>query len=387
MHIPLKLAFYNEAGEQLTVVDEKGKSDSEFLLEFRNKSENFVFTGFTTKPVVSLNRGFTAPILLEFEQTTQELATLMAFDTDYYNKWNAIQAMMTLELNQLKGDINTLSDTFTNSFGKMLEHTSDDPYFYGFALALPSQSQLNNDLNVCDFDNINRAHKKLAQLIGTKFYDQFQRVYNSINLADYRVDSKDVGLRKLKNICLKYMTASTNEAALVEVHNSYNNATNMTDELNGLSLIVNYDESENKQKACEKFITKWKNEFLVINKWFAAQASWEDDRCLDLVRELENHRLFRKDNPNMLRSLYRMFGANVVAFNRADGEGYKYMVDKILEVDKINPQVASRLDTTFSIIKKVDTNRCEMMKKELKRILDCSDTSKDTFEIVSKYLN
>lgn len=387
LHIPLKLAFYSKTGEQLIVTDEKGKNANEFLLEFRNKSESFTFTGLKEKPVVSLNRGFTAPIILEFEQSTEELATLMAFDTDYYNKWNAIQAMMTVELNQLKGDVSNLSDTFTSSFGKLLENTSDDPYFYGFALALPSQSQLNNDLKICDFDNINNAHKKLTQLIGSKFYDQFEKVYKSINLTEYRVDSKDVGLRKLKNICLKYMTASTKEAALAEVDSSYENATNMTDELNGLSLIINYDHSDNKQKACEKFITKWKDEFLVVNKWFAAQASWEDERCLDLVKELEGHKLFRKDNPNMLRSLYRMFGTNVVAFNRADGEGYKYMVDKILEVDKINPQVASRLATTFSMIKKVDSNRSELMKKQLKRILDCSDTSKDTFEIVSKYLN
>lgn len=386
LHIPIRLAFFGNDGSQLKVTDEKGSKSDEFLIELREKSSQFTFNGFDSYPILSLNRGFSAPIKIDYQQGINDNAVLMAHDSDSFNRWNATQQMMIEQIMKIKNGANELSNEFCESFKQLLSVSLKDPYFYAFSLDLPSESVLNDLLDVCDFDGVSQARSQAQKLIANIFETEFVEIYSSIKFEKFSISGTDIGLRKLKNVCLKYLAVTQAKANLDKVYEHYRTANNMTDESSSLSMLIHFASGEQRQKAIDDFINKWSDEFLVKTSWFAMMASYKGEDSIEKMIELEQSKHFDYKNPNMLRSLYGTFGGNLTVFNKSDGSGYQFMRERIQKVDAINPQVASRLATSFSRINRVSDDLKILMVKELKVLSECSSTSKDTLEIVNRFL-
>jgi aminopeptidase N len=194
------------------------------------------------------------------------------------------------------------------------------------------------------------------------------------------------GARALKNQALSYLVASGSDLGMKSLEQHYTRASNMTEEVSGLALYVKTGAGPD-HPAVKAFYQKWKNDSLVMLKWFAALAGYSaQDKAISVLQTLEKDPLFKKDIPNYLRSLYAQFARNnLVSFHKKDGSGYHFMADRIKDIDTFNPQVASRTASAFSLINKVDKVRQAEMKSALEKIM-AGKTSRDTYEVVSKYL-
>ncbi len=379
LHIPFRVGILSGNGEE------------EKLLELRKMDETFSFK-VNGKPILSLNRGFSAPVHVDYKYSMGELFELMGRDSDPYCKYEATQKVYDRifqeDLSHLKsnGQLRTeLPQEFVAAMSALLKDERIDNSFKSFLLDLPTQNGLSQEMNQPDFDAIHDVHKNLEKKIGVTFKGWFDQEYTRLTGAQkFELTPKAFGERALKNKVLHYIVASGEGMKTLENH--YEKATNMTEEIAGLAKFVQAGVPLD-HPAVRKFYDKWKHDSLVMLKWFgvlAAQSPKED--AVKRLAILENDPLFKKEIPNYLRSLYFQFAKNnLVSFHQKDGSGYSFVAERIRMIDKINPQVASRAATSFSFIKKVDPIRQDGMKKALQSILE-NQPSRDTFEVVSKYL-
>jgi aminopeptidase N len=391
LHIPFKVALFDTEGNELNVADESGAMGKEFLLEIRDEEVSYTFKNVQSAPILSMNRGFTAPVIVNYEYSNKELATLMGTDTDDFNRYEAGQILMEKTLfdyrSQIaKGEKPSLETGFKSAYKELLTSAKSNAAFFTFALQLPAEASLNEKLAIFDIDGVHSSREALKTDLANEYSEEFFALYTALNVSEkFSVDSEAMGRRDLKNFALTMLTLNTNPSEDL-VYKHLANATNMTDEICALNLICQFQDCDRKTQAIKSFEVKWKNESLVINKWLKAQSGVDDKNIIDKLIKLETHELFDKNNPNKLRALYGPFSANLSRFHAKDGSGYRFMVDKLIEIDAYNPQVASRLINVFGKINQIDTFRQELMRGELKRIAQNTKTSKDVLEKVTKYL-
>ncbi|MFL5782968.1 MAG: aminopeptidase N [Bacteriovoracaceae bacterium] len=381
LHVPFRVGVLSDKGE-----DEK-------LLEIKNMEEITCFKVSGT-PYLSLNRGFSAPVNVEYDYSLGELLHLMGQDTDPYCKYEATQKvydrMIQEDLSHLKAHEKLpqeLPDDFRKAMSELLNDERIDLSFKSFLLDLPSESGISQEMNRPDFDAIHAVHKNLERKIGHAFHDWFEKEYHRLNGGrKFELTPKAFGERALKNKALHYLVSSDSAGSKKILADHYERATNMTDEIAGLAGYVRSGVSLD-HPAVRKFYDKWKGDSLVMLKWFGTLAAFSPKaEAVARIRVLENDPLFKKEVPNYMRALYFQFARNnLVSFHQKDGSGYEFLAEKIRMIDKINPQVASRGATSFSFIRKVDPDRQGAMKKALQSILS-NQPSRDTFEVVSKYL-
>jgi aminopeptidase N len=350
----------------------------EKLLSLKNSTETFVFENQKSKPVPSLLRGFSAPVILKYAYTEAELLHLMANDDDPFNRWEAGQRLATEAILDKSGKP---SPAFLEAARKLLVHP--DPAFAAEALALPAESFLAEQLDVVDPDRLHTSRNSLRIEIARALKDDLLSTYQKLKgKGAYSPDAASAGRRALRNLSLSYL-AELGMSALA--YEQFKTADNMTDSIAALGVLANLDCPE-RQPALDAFYARWKDEPLVVDKWLSVQATSRLPGTLARVRELLAHPAFDLKVPNKVYSLIRAFASNHVRFHAADGAGYAFLADQIVALDALNPQVAARMARAFDRWKKFDQGRRAHARRHLERVRDTKGLSKDVGEIVNKAL-
>lgn len=383
LHMPFKVGLLNVSDKSQTVHD----------LELKSMNESFRFK-VSGKVIPSLNLGFTAPVHVDYPYEVKELMELMSFEKDPYCRYEAAQKIYD---HYLKSDLNLykvngtipadLSAEFKTAVSTLLEDNKIDLSFKSYLLALPTESSLSQEIDKPDFSAIHAVHKNFKKKMGLAFQGWFLKEHQRLSQAgEFELTPKAYGERALKNQCLSYLVASGTEAALKTLDQHYSNASNMTEEVAGLQQYVLLGHGP-EHEAIQKFYQKWKGDSLVMLKWFGAlSTNTPKEKAIELIKTLEKDALFLKEVPNYLRSLYMSFAKNNLdAFHNASGESYDFIADRILMIDGFNPQVASRLASSFSFVNNLDPVRQKLMRNALNKILS-GNISRDTYEVVSKYV-
>jgi aminopeptidase N len=350
----------------------------EKLLSLKRPEEQYVFEGLKERPVPSLLRGFSAPVILKYPYTEAELLHLMANDDDAFNRWEAGQRLATEAILEKAGKP---SPAFLEAARRLLAHP--DPAFAAEALALPAESFLAEQMEVVDPDRLHESRNALRREMARALKGDFLQTYEKLkSTGAYSPDPASAGRRALRNLCLNYLGELGMSALAYE---QFKRADNMTDSMGALSVLANLDCAE-RQPALDAFYARWHEEPLVVDKWLAVQASSRLPGTLFNVIKLLKHPAFDIKVPNKVYALIRAFGSNHVRFHAADGGGYAFLAEQTIALDALNPQVAARMARAFDRWKKFDEGRKAHARRQLERVRDTQGLSKDVAEIVSKAL-
>ncbi|MDH5570499.1 MAG: aminopeptidase N [Gammaproteobacteria bacterium] len=393
-HIPVTVALLDHQGNEMPVQLESSSlaNVKEYTLSVTQQKESFNFINVTSKPTVSLGRGFSAPVKINAPYTNETLAFLFAHDTDEFNRWDAgqklaINIMLDLVRCYESGETLVMDQALVHAFSKTLSNTKLDQALVAQALTLPSESYLADQCKIVNVDAIHAVRQFLRQQLALALQQKWLETYTRNNVTKkYSFNAADMAQRALKNLCLSYLM----EIDTAEVHaicaNQFTQADNMTDAMAALSILSHYDIPERTQ-AIQQFYTKWKADKLVVDKWFSIQAMSRLPATIRTVNELMRHPAFSIKNPNNVRAVIGRFCAgNPVQFHAADGGGYALLTDIVLQLDSLNPQIAARLLQIMSRWRRYDEHRQNLMREQLQRVVNKAGLSKDVYEIASKCL-
>lgn len=375
------------------LLSKETKNVTETQLEIKSLKDTFRLSK-NGSVIASLNRGFSSPVHVDYPYSTEDLMYLMSYDNDPYCRFDATQKVyqqiLIKQLEQFKktGELSkNLDKDFENSFNALLNDSSIDHSFKSYLLELPSENSLSQELNQPDFDSIHTVHSHFKKQLGLTFHNWFIHEHSLLlKKGPFELTPKAFGERSLRNQCLSFLVSSGSKDGIEVLKNHYFNAGNMTEEIFGLQQFISTG-IDLEHEAISGFYKKWGHDSLVMQKWFAALAAYTPkSHALDRIRVIEKDSLFKSDVPNYLRSLYLQFSKNNLhSFHSTDGLGYDFLVEKISWIDGFNPQVASRISSAFSLINKLDDVRQSKMRNSLDRLIK-SKISKDTYEVISKYL-
>lgn len=369
---PLKIALLGETGEELV----------EETLTVSKEYEEFTFE-LEAKPVLSINRDFSAPIIIE--QTNTSYPFLMKYDTNSFVRYESAQsfALETLESMMLGEGIDL---QYIESYGAILD-SDIDLSFKALLLELPTVSAIMQRQNVVDFEPIYKAKEDLQKYLASKYREKFLKLYESNNDLDSKdISSISMAKRALKNRALKMLSCIRNDEVSQLALEQYKNSQTMTDKITALDILENINE-ELAQVALKDFYQKYKSDTLVMNKYFSILSASHREGVLQRVIKLQEDEAYDAKVPNLVRSLIGVFARNYKYFHAKDGSGYKFVCDKVIEIDKINPQMSSALVSAFKVYKKLNKTNKSVMKVELERVISIESLSKNCFEIVNKILN
>ena len=390
-HIPVAMGLMDSSGALMTVNNEQQAQTGEnFILDFTEQQQQFTFSGVTEKPVLSILRGYSAPVKLDFERSDDELAFCMAHESDDFNRWDAGQQLATRIILNLVEAIGqqqalTLPDYFVQACRTTLQNESLGNALLARALALPSLSYVGEMMDTIDVDAIHQAREFIHRQLAEQLQAQWLAVYENNAVATFDLSPASMGKRFLRNLALSYLmyTPETGEPL---AHQQFKQADNMTDQLAAFKALVHH-ESVLSNEVIDDFYAQWRDDNLVMDKWFTVQASAPNASTLKRVEALFNHPDFDLKNPNRVRSLLGAFcSANPVCFHHHSGFGYALLGRYIEKLDPLNPQIAARLSIPLTRWKRYDDKRQQRMKDELQRLLALPALSKDVTELVSKSL-
>ncbi len=366
---------------KIALLDAQGKEIVNEMLIISKESETFVYENLKAKPVLSINRDFTAPIIVEQEHV--DFAFLIKHDTNSFIKYEATQAFAieTLE-SMMQGE--EINPAFVDSFGHLL-HLDGDLSYKALLLELPSVSTLMQRQDEVDFEPIYEAKEKLAKYLAVTYEKELLSLYSEHHQTDAELDSLSMGKRSLKNRVLRILNANETLANAELAKKQYEESTSMSDRVVALDILENVH-PEFVTVALADFYEKYKEETLVMNKYFSILASSHREGTLDRVQALQNDAAYDEKVPNLVRSLIGVFARNYKHFHAKDGHGYSFVADKIIEIDKINAQMASGLAGAFKIVSRMNSYNKELMIKELKRVVSTQNLSKNTLEIIIKII-
>jgi aminopeptidase N len=391
MVIPLSFGLVGRDGCDLSLKSsDHNKSNPIVLTEATSR---FEFFGINERPVLSINRGFSAPIKLVSNHSRDELSFLAAHDSDPFNRWQALQtiSMRTLVENadaaragrHLRSD-----DHLVSAVSTILEDRSVEPAFVALALIPPGESEIAREIaQDIDPDAIFQARTALRAEIGDRLAPLLTAAYDQMTVnGGYFPDAQSAGRRALRNVALDLLAASGRASAVTRAARHYHDADNMTDRMAALAALSPHDVRERNQ-ALDDFYTRYASDALVIDKWFSLQAVIPQPETLTRVRALTARPAFSMSNPNRVRALVGAFAhGNATQFNRADGAGYMFIAETILALDPKNPQVSARLATAFRSWRILEKNRRSKAEAALNRIKAWSGISRDLSDIVERAL-
>ena len=361
------------------------------VLELTKDKQTFRFSQVTRKPIPSLLRNFSAPVKLEYSYTDDELAHLMAHDSDAFNRWEATQRLAMQRLLQLvvkvqKGEELVLDELFINAMRTTLNDQTLDPSFREVVLTLPSELMIAEQCEVIDPQAIHAARKFMRNTLAEKLKADFIAAYEANQTAGkYSADAKSAGKRGLKNLCLSYLLGWKDDSTLELAIAQIDAADNMTDRLAALMGLLNTG-SKSAAQPLNRYYQDFKNEALVIDKWFSLQAV-ATHTDVKAVRKLMTHPDFTLKNPNRARSLIFSFcNGNPAQFHSPDGTGYDFWTEQVIALNKLNPQVAARLVRTLDHWKKFKPELKMKMQSALNKVAAAKGLSKDVQELVVKAL-
>ena len=391
-HLPLSMGFIGAECEDMpTQLEGESKAvTGTRVLEIKKSETVFRFINVEHKPILSLLRHFSAPVRLSYPYTDEELLWLLQCDSDPFARWEAEQLFAKRLIFKLVDDYHEekplkMDDRFVKSFQKIIQGSYKDPWYEATLLLLPSESYLMQFIKKMDIEALFKVRQFVKKALATALVDDLKRSYEKHRLVGYEYHYADVGKRALKNRCLSYLTETNDKLYYQLAYQQFKNSDNMTDAVGALSALINHD-CEERDQALEEFYQQWKDQPLIVNKWLSLQASSTLPSTLEVVRKLTQHPAFDIKNPNNVYSLLAVFGANVVRFHDANGEGYRLVVDYVLKIDPVNPQVAAKILQPLTRWKIMDEKHQTLMKTELTRIARTSKLSTDVYEIVAKSL-
>ncbi|MCF8179424.1 MAG: aminopeptidase N [Sulfuritalea sp.] len=393
LHIPVALGLVLPDGSD--ALPEKTT-----VVSLTEATQTFVFDNIPATPVASLLRNFSAPVHLDFEQSDAELAHLMAHDSDACNRWEAGQRLATriLLAGIAAGGEGTawIPETFVAAVARVLDDgLTHDAALATEALVLPAEQVLAEEMvsagKTADPNAIHLARITLRRQLATRLHDKFESVWQALQPSEpYAPEGAQIGRRALRNLALGYLAesdaATLNASVMPRLMKQVNEADNMTDVIAALATLANLDVPE-RTRALEGFYARWQNEALVVDKWLQVQATSRLPGTTSRVRELMAHPAFDIKNPNKVYSLVRAFcAANPRHFHAADGSGYQLAADVILELQAMNPQVASRIARSFDRWRQYDDERQGHARAQLERIQACPGLARDIAEVVGNAL-
>ncbi|SMC60347.1 aminopeptidase N [Desulfocicer vacuolatum DSM 3385] len=385
LHIPIKFGLLDKNGKDITPPEHH-------LLELKSLEKEWVFDDIPSETVPSLFRGFSAPVIMDTDLTCEELSFLMAHDNDAFNRWDAAQQLYFREIDTLISGLQshatpTVSSHVINALEKALKDPHMDRALMAKTITLPDENEIGEKYEIIDVDAIHSARQFLRQSIAKELEGLFMEIIDSGSAVDPKdLSHNAMAHRSLVNAALSYVAALESPQSQEIIYQHFISSGNMTREIFSLTLLCDMT-SPFTGPALEQFYEKWHTDPLVMDKWFSVQAGATVPGTLDKIKSLCRHPDFTWKNPNRIRSLIGVFGmTNPFVFHQADGAGYQFFADKVIDLDKINPQITARMVSVFNRYKRYDARRRELMKNQLKRIHDVRGLSRDVYEIVSRAL-
>lgn len=378
MVLPLKVRLFGaETGRPLS-------EEQLFLLD--EEQGSITFETVSERPVLSINRGFSAPVIVETDRGSADLAFLSAQDDDPFARYEAMQQLMLDTLVAAVASGHGDHAAVIEAVGNTLADDRLDRAFVAEAVLLPSDSFIGDQMGVVDPDAIFAAREALRADIGRALLVEWRAAYagTEADTFEYTPDAK--GKRRLRTVALGYIAASGAEDADDIAFAQFRHADNMTDRQGALMTLVNSD-SDSRIAALDIFYNRYRDNPLVLDKWFTTQALSTRADAFEQVADLAGHRDFTLTNPNRARALIGAFSMNQKAFHRADGAGYRFLADQLIALDRINPQTAAKMLPPLGRWRRFDRARGGLMRAELERILSVPGQSKDMLEQVGKSLN
>ncbi|KPF79720.1 aminopeptidase [alpha proteobacterium AAP81b] len=371
MHLPFRLALIGRhTGRRI---------GDEHVLEISDAETRIVFDGLDEPVLLSLNRGFSAPVIVDAPATRGELAFLAGHDDDPFARW---EAMQRLALDVLAGDD---PGDLVEAIGATLGHDGLDPAFVAEAVLLPSESFIGDQAAIVDVEGIHARREAARRAIASGLEAQWWAAWRRHSGSGTALTPAAKASRRLANVALNYLTATGSAEAIAAARAQYDGAATMTDRMGALTALV-AGHSEARDAALADFHARFAGNADVIDKWFTVQALSTRGDTLARVRALLGHPDFSLANPNRLRALVGAFGANQRHFHDASGDGYRLLADQLLAVDRINPQSAARLAVPLGRWRRFDPRRAALMKAELERIVGTPGVSKDVLEMAGRAL-
>ena len=389
-YIPIKLGLVGADGQDLPL---NSQGDQSIVFSLYESSQTLVFENIQQPPVPSLLRGFSAPIKLNFDYSNDELAHLMANDSDGFNRWDAGQKLSLNVLNRLIDDAKAerelvMDQQLIEVFDSLLSDHSLDPAMVNLMLQLPSEAQLHEQAEIIYVEPIHRAREFVRQAVANALQEKLVATYERLTVTqDYAPEAGQIGKRALRNCVLSYLMQVESVGPEL-AWQQFNTADNMTDKAAALGSLVNCKAAElYSYRALKAFETDYSNETLAMNLWLQIQASAKLINGLDRVKALMAHPAFNINNPNKARSLLGAFcSSNLINFHRPDGSGYRFLQQQVTALNALNPQVAARLVTPLTRWKKLPEPNRGLMRDSLQKIAEHEGLVKDIQEIVTKSL-
>ncbi|WP_159869099.1 aminopeptidase N [Novosphingobium sp. 9U] len=382
MPIPLKLALFDR---------ETGRHHGEQLVVLDQAEQSFTFTGFAQPPVLSINRGFSAPVAIDFERPAEDLVFLAAHDDDAFARYEAMQSLVMRHLiAAVSGNLQEQARAEERAaIGQALRSILLDPalddLMRGELMILPAEGYLAEQFLVADPSAIHAEREALKAWLGTELRADLQALHDRVSAVPYSRDAAARGARKLKTQALTYLAAGVPDEARKRAIAQYRAADNMTDRQGALMVLAGLDGPE-RGEALADFHGRYAGNALVIDKWFSLQAGSLHPQVLEHAKALAAHPDFTMNNPNRVRALYMALAVNPQAFHAASGEGYRIIGDLIRRLDPINPQTAARFVPSLGRWRRIEPARAALMRAELERIAAEPSLSRDVLEQVTKSL-
>ena len=394
LHVPVRLGLLGGNGNDLPLELADGRTIDGGVIELTKRRETFRFVNVPSRPVPSLLRGFSAPANLTIDLDEADLAFLMAHDADQFNRWQAAQDYaMRLMVGAVAAETDEgaqapESKAFIESLGVIIADARLEPAYRAQVLTLPSEADVARVIGQ-DIDPaaIHKVRQGLRRRLALRLGPLLDELYRANRIAEpYAPVPDQIGRRSLRNVALALLALRGKDDDVARAAAHFEEARNLTDEIAGLT-VLSEARGPQRQAALDRFYERWKGDHLVIDHWFAIQAAASLPATLATVKKLVKHPLMSLENPNKARVLIGVLASNGVVFNRPDGSAYEFVADRILEIDRFNPQIAARLLTAFRSWKTLEAGRRKLAKATLQRVAKTEPLSRDTFEIVSRMLD
>ncbi|MFB4249958.1 aminopeptidase N [Pseudomonas idahonensis] len=396
--IPVELGLLDSkgAGMALRLSGENAAQGTSRVISVTEAEQTFTFVDIAEHPLPSLLRGFSAPVKLSFPYNRDQLMFLMQHDSDGFNRWDAGQQLAVQVLQELiaqhqQGQALVMDERLVTALGTVLADDSLDQAMVAEMLSLPGEAYLTEISEVADVEAIHAAREFARQQLADSLFDALWKRYQANRAVSkataYVAESEHFARRALQNIALSYLMLTRKPEVLAAAIEQFDSADNMTERLTALAVLVNSPFEAEKAQALAVFAENFKDNALVMDQWFSVQAGSPLPGGLERVKALMQHPAFNLKNPNKVRALVGAFaGQNLINFHAADGSGYRFLADLVIQLNGFNPQIASRQLAPLTRWRKYDSARQALMKGELERIRASGDLSSDVFEVVSKSL-
>lgn len=387
LHIPFDIELYNRQGDVLPL--QCNGEAMHHVLNVTEAEQVFEFENIDEQPVISMLREFSAPVILEYDYSDDELIFLMVHARNEFARWDAGQMLLAKYIKRnvervRQGEAFELPEAVIDAFRGVLLDEKLDPAFIAEVLTLPNENEIAGWYKTVDVDAIHQVVGELEVAFAKAMEDEFTAIYHALNQGAYTIEHDAMAKRALRNTCLAYLGHTEQGNQLVS--KQYQVSDNMTDTMAAMA-VANDAELPCREAQMTDFSDKWTHDGLVMDKWFILQGKNPAENALENVRETMKHPAFDLKNPNRTRSLVASFCANnPVRFHAKDGSGYQFLTEILTTLNTSNPQVASRLIEPFLKYRQYDEARQSLMRAELEKLAKLENLAKDLYEKVQKAL-